>query len=266
MLFAQKGKIFTRYPKFCLFAGVSCCGSVSSTNFWARNEESSIGYVLDEVNKQIDQLTNYKFEVIIVVDHCDDNTESIAKEKLACVYHNSKRPGKGNALITGFSKSKGDIIIMLDADGSHDPSDFSKFINALEQGAGLVVGSRAKGGSDEYEIIRLFGNVLYTLLVDFLFGVSLTDSLNGYKAVRKEVVKKHRYRSPGFEIEIELLYSAVYNGYNIFEIPSHERKRMAGRMKSNTIIDGFRFLIAIIILGFRYRLLYKYGNRKRKDL
>ncbi|MDD5585077.1 MAG: glycosyltransferase family 2 protein [Candidatus Omnitrophica bacterium] len=220
----------------------------------ARNEEATIRYVLDGVNNQVNQLKDYAFEVLVAADHCTDNTELFAKEKSANVYRNTGKPGKGNALITGLLKSRGEIIIMLDGDGSHDPVDFRNFIDAIEKGAHLVIGSRAKGGSDEYESLRLFGNALLTLLVNFIFKTSLTDSLNGYKAMRRESIDAYRYRSSGFEIEIEFLYHTLRQNWIISEISSHEHKRMVSTMKARTFTDGFRFLIAIIKWGARYRL------------
>ncbi len=220
----------------------------------ARNEESTIGYVLDELNSQITSIKDYDFEVIVVADHCDDNTELIAAGKQASVYFNERKPGKGNALITGLTKAKGEIMITLDADGSHEAKDIHNFIHAIEKGAYLVVGSRARGGSDEYVIIRLLGNILGTWLANLSLGLSITDAINGYKAFRKEVFDRHRYQSSGFEIEIEFLYSAVSNNYSVSEIASHERKRMGGVMKSQALLVGLRFLIAIIKWGAKYRL------------
>jgi len=233
----------------------------------ARNEEATIAYVLEQVRIQLDLCKNMGFvgEVIVVLDHCTDNTEYIAKEKQALVFYNADRPGKGNALKRGFSEAQGDIVIMLDADGSHNASELPLFIDAIERGAYLVVGSRAKGGSDEYEAIRLFGNALLNLIANLLFGCHTTDCLNGYKAFRKELFEKNKIRSSGFEIEVELLYLAASNHFLIAEVPSHERSRMGGEMKSRTIKDGLRFLIAILKWGIRCRMInfFKFYEKKR---
>jgi glycosyltransferase involved in cell wall biosynthesis len=220
-----------------------------------RDEAETIGYLLDEIKQQISKVPDYLFEIIVVLDHCRDNSEAIVKEKQVYICYNNKKPGKGYAVITGLLKSKGDIVIILDGDCSHDPRYIPDFIEAVSKGAYLVIGSRAKGGSDEYEIIRLLGNAIFTFLLDLFFSLSLTDGLNGYRALRRELLNNYQYRSRGFEIEIEFIYSALINGYSIREIPCHERERMGGRMKSRTFIDGFKFFIAILKWGLKFRLL-----------
>jgi len=189
------------------------------------------------------------------LDHCSDRTEELAREKGASVCANLSGPGKGNAIKAALSGSSGDIIVMLDADGSHDPKDLGMLLKTIDDGFPLVIASRALGGSDEYERVRLFGNTFFTLLVCFLFKVRLTDSLNGYKAFRKDILNEGRkLRSSGFEIEIELLYKALTFKASVGEIKSHERQRMGGKMKSHTFFDGMRFLRAILKWGMRYRL------------
>lgn len=219
----------------------------------AKDEEQSIGMVLDKIIEIEKKCQNYIFETIVVIDHCTDSTAKIAKMKGAIVCCNEDLPGKGNALRRGFKEARGDIIAILDADGSHNPLDLPKFLEAIESGYHMVVGSRAKGGSDEYEIVRLFGNAVLSLLFCLLFKSSLTDTLNGYKVFVKEIYNRFNYRSSGFEIEIELLSKAMGHGYRVTEIASHEFARQGGRVKSNTFIDGMRFLIAILKEGLKYR-------------
>ncbi len=220
----------------------------------ARNEQATIAHVLEKIHSCTTEIKGHDFEVIVVLDHCVDQTEAIACRSTAMVIKNEEKPGKGNAIRTGLRHCRGDIIIMMDADGSHMPEDISGLIDAIYQGASLVIGSRAKGGSDEYEVVRLFGNVFFTFLANVLFGFLLTDALNGYKAFTKEFISKHKLSSRGFEIEIELLYIAAGNKNMISEVGSHELSRMGDKMKSNTLKDGFRFLSAILKWGIQFRL------------
>lgn len=228
----------------------------------ARNEEETIGVVLSELEGYITRYNKYEFETIVVADHCTDGTADIARDRGVKVLINEFPPGKGNALRFGFKNSTGDVIVMLDSDGSHNPGHIGLFLEAIENGAGLVVGSRALGGSSEYEIVRLFGNAIFTLTFCILFSVKMTDALNGYKAFVRDVYTGHRYGSKGFDIEIELLAQAIRKGYRIAEVPSHEEKRLGGKMKSDTLIDGARFLTAIVKEGLKYRLwrLFRMGR------
>lgn len=219
----------------------------------ARNEEASLGKVLDEVSFSIREIKKYKFEVIVVDNNSTDRTYAIGIEKGVKVLKESK-PGKGMALVRGFQEAQGNIIIMMDADYSHSAKEFPRFLRKIEDGCGLVIGSRQLGKSDEYTFTRRFGNLFLTKSFRILFGYYLTDALNGFKVFRKEVVKNHVYASKDFEIEIELIYYALKENMIVGEVKSHERERFGGIMKSSAIIHGPRFLAAILKYGTRYRL------------
>jgi glycosyltransferase involved in cell wall biosynthesis len=223
----------------------------------AKNEEAAIGMVLDDVQSVRAKLNGYDIEVIVVLDHCTDSTRAVVESRGVRWVENHRRAGKGFALITGFEKSAGDVIVMMDGDYSHKAADIPVMIQTLEQGCGMVIGSRALGGSEEYEIIRLFGNVGLTALFRLLFGKPVYDALNGYKAFVRGLFDNFRYSSRSFEIEIELLANAFRMGLEVVEIRSSERRRAGGAMKSNAARDGFRFLIKIIAEGIAFRLRRK---------
>jgi glycosyltransferase involved in cell wall biosynthesis len=219
----------------------------------AKDEEETIGDVLRDLNKIIPTLP-YEFEVFVIADHCKDKTAEISTGLGATVLVNQGSGGKGNALKVGFKVATGDVVVMLDADYSHRPEDLPKFLDGLKSGAGLVVGSRIFGGSDEYTRVRASGNFIFTAFFGLLFNYYLSDALNGYKAFRKEIVKNFIYKSTNFEIEIELLANTIRNKMKILEVPSHERSRAGGKMKSNTIIHGTKFLLRTLYEGVRYNL------------
>jgi dolichol-phosphate mannosyltransferase len=228
----------------------------------ARNEADNIGLLLDEIKEAAGNV-HYPLEVIVVDDHSQDSTVQIAMAKGAKVIQNSGSCGKGNALKEGFKQAEGDFIIMMDADYSHRPQDIPLFIQAWENGAGLVIGSRIYGGSEEYTRLRAFGNIFFTGLFGMLLGRYLSDALNGFKGFQKELVKNYCYESSNFEIEIELLANALRSGYKIVEFPSHERTRKSGSVKSRIGRDGLRFLMRIIKEWWRLRLFHSQGKQKR---
>jgi glycosyltransferase involved in cell wall biosynthesis len=218
----------------------------------ARNEEESLGRVLDELFCTITTMPDFAFEVIVVDNDSGDSTAVIGREKGAMVLQESS-PGKGKALAKGFEAASGDIIIMMDADYSHSAIEIPSMLQKIHDGYGLVVGSRSLGGSDEYTPVRRFGNLFLTQCFRSVFGYKLTDALNGFKAFKSDVVKKHRCTSRDFEIEIELIYYALLEGMMVGEVISHERERSGGKMKSSACIHGPKFLAAILKYGTRYR-------------
>lgn len=223
----------------------------------AKDEEATIGMVLNDLFKVINEMRDYSFEVIVVDDHSTDKTRQIAESFGVKIVENLRKPGKGNALISGFEKATGEVIIMFDADYSHRPEDIPVFLSLIKKGFGIVVGSRATGGSEEYTLIRTLGNIGLTGFFWFMTGVFLTDVLNGYKAFRKEIFLNHKYTSKEFEIEIELLINALKDGYKIGEFPCHERSRAGGQMKSRVIKHGIKFFWKIIVEGLKYRISKK---------
>lgn len=226
----------------------------------ARNEQDTIGSILDRLNATTAQLPQYEFETVVVIDSEEDPTGGIARSRGARVILNDNGRGKGNALHTGFKNAQGDTLVMFDSDGSHNPEEIPLFLDELEKGLGLVIGSRVRGGSDDHNVIRLFGNAMFTAMMSILFSTTLMDTLNGYKAFRRGVVSGYRPRAHGFDIEIEITARAFIGGYGTGEVPCHENKRAGGKMKSNAITDGFSILFACLREGFRFRTLQLFGR------
>ncbi len=225
----------------------------------ARNEETTIGMVLKDVSQSIAAIGKrhhgkYVFEVLVVDDGSTDNTAKVARMFKASIIENKGTHGKGKALVCGFRHCRGTYIIMLDADYSHRGEDIIRFLEKLDKGHGLVVGSRYTGGSDEYTLLRSFGNLVLTTAFVSMFGIRLSDALNGYKGFRREVVEEGRFHTKDFEIEIELIHRALKRGFSVAEFPSHERERAGGKMKSRAWVHGPKFLFEIVKEGLKYRL------------
>ncbi len=203
--------------------------------------------MLSDLNEVIPRLNGCTVELIVVDDHSVDGTAEIARSLGARVIRNEGRhSGKGVALRVGFAAARGDYLVMMDGDCSHRPEDLPLLIEALDKGAGLVVGSRIYGGTEEYTRVRAFGNIILTFWFGFFSGRYLSDALNGFKAFRRDVFTDFDYTSRDFEIEIELLANTLRKGYRIVEVPSHERGRHAGVAKSKVIKHGTKFALRVV--------------------
>jgi len=102
----------------------------------AKDEEETIGRVLEDLNRASAELRGYSVEVICVADHCRDQTAAVARSYGAYVVENHRRAGKGHALRAGFESAKGDLLLMMDADYSHRPEDLPLFLNAMREESG----------------------------------------------------------------------------------------------------------------------------------
>ena len=192
----------------------------------AKDEEGSIGAIIDAVGPYAD-------EVLVVDGHSRDRTRAIAIEHRARVVRDGGR-GKGEALRIAIGEATTDIIVFIDADGSHDPRDIPKLVAPIEAGdADLVIASRGKGGSDELhgtleQFIRYVGSQLITLAINYRWHVSLTDSQNGFRAIRRAAALRLRLTSDVSTIEQEMLMKALKQGYRVSEVASHEYERRWG--------------------------------------
>jgi glycosyltransferase involved in cell wall biosynthesis len=156
--------------------------------------------------------------------------------------------GKGNAMADGFAACTGDIIVMLDADGSTDPEEIPRFVSALCNGADFVKGSRFAQGGSSADITRArgLGNHVLRTIVNTLYGTSYTDLCYGYNAFWACHLDALALDCDGFEIETLMNVRAAQAGLLISEVPSHERLRIHGESNLHAVRDGWRVLKTIV--------------------
>jgi glycosyltransferase involved in cell wall biosynthesis len=156
-------------------------------------------------------------------------------------------PGKGTALRRGFEAATGDILVMMDADGSMDPMDIGTFVAALEAGADVAKGSRflQGGGSADMTILRRVGNRALTRAVRLTFGGRYSDLCYGFMAFWRHVLPTFDGDVQGFEIETFLNIRALAAGLRVVEVASFESRRIYGESHLRTFRDGSRALITI---------------------
>jgi glycosyltransferase involved in cell wall biosynthesis len=194
-----------------------------------KNEEGLIGEIVDSVRPYAD-------EILVIDGHSTDRTREIAVERGARVELDGGK-GKGEALRRSLDVCTGDIVVFIDADGSHDPKDITSLVGPIKAGtADMVIGSRGKGGSDELhgtleQFIRYVGSQLIMLAINYRWNVRLTDSQNGFRAIRRDVGRKLGLKSNLTTIEQEMLMRALKLGYRVDEAPTHEYERKWGTSK-----------------------------------
>nr|WP_238556648.1 glycosyltransferase family 2 protein [Gordonia terrae] len=214
-----------------------------------RNEALNLPYVAERM-PPVDQ--------IVVVDGASvDGTVDVARSLWPdATIVSQTRSGKGNALACGFEVATGDIIVMIDADGSTDPAEIPDFVGALVAGSDLAKGSRFSlgGHSDDITAFRRVGNKGLNWLVNRIFATSFADLCYGYNAFwRRHLdvldLPLTDFDEPqwgdGFEIETIINVRMARSGLTIREVGSRESKRIHGRSNLNALTDGMRVLRTI---------------------
>jgi glycosyltransferase involved in cell wall biosynthesis len=205
------------------------------------NEAGSLAWVLERLPRWVD-------EVVLVDGLSTDETEVIARGLMAdLVVVHQPLPGKGAAVRAGFAAATSDVIVMIDGDGSTNPAEIDLCVSALSQGADFVKGSRylKGGGSEDLSRLRSAGNLGFTHLVNLAYRTRFTDLCYGYCAFWRRHLDTLALTACGFEIETQLILSAVKAGLTIQEVPSFELARRAGKSNLNAYRDGRRVLRTI---------------------
>jgi glycosyltransferase involved in cell wall biosynthesis len=216
------------------------------------NEELTVGNVIERVQATTSQM-GLNNEIIVVDDHSFDKSLQVARTYPVRLYSLKSHVGKGMGLRAGFAKAKGDIIVTIDSDGSHRPEELQRVLAPiLQDKADLVIGSRYLHQKNvATKKLNAFGVKLFNLLIQMFIGVFVTDSQSGYRAMKREILKKLHLKSGGYEIESEMLVKTAKGNYRVMEVPISFEQRTYGRSGVDPLRDGFRILLSIVSARLR---------------
>ena len=233
--------------------------SIILTSF---NEEKNIGRTIKEckVLKKI-----FPIEIIIVDAASKDKTIEIAKHlKVDRILKFPYKRGKGADFWAGGLVAKGDYIVQIDTDHQFQPSEIPFFVDSLDKGADVVIGTRFNGGKIEKGSItyrNLLGNWIMSAAASFASGVKITDVMAGFKGFRKNAFLALDLRERHFEYEAEIVVKAVRMGMNLIQIPITYTKRRGGASGIRAMQDGFNVIKAITKVYFSS--IPKYSDLKK---
>lgn len=210
----------------------------------ARNEEKTIAEAVVNASEWCRE--------VLVMDGCStDGTASAAQAAGARVVKDNGR-GKGAAVRQSLGLVETEFIVFMDADGSHDAHDTPRLVGPLADGsADMCVGSRFAGGSDELsvsiaQLVRTVGNILMNIAINNRWNVEMTDTLNGFRAVRREAALRVGLKENSHTIEQEMVMKILRHGMKVVNAPTHEYKRRFGESHIRIWREWPRFVWCVV--------------------
>ena len=211
----------------------------------AHNEAPSLGPLLRSIRDVLPDA-----EIIVVNDGSDDETADVAEAAGARVINHPYGLGNGAAIKAGARVAAGDVLVFLDADGQHDPTDIPRLLALLEDGYDMVVGAR--GVCSQASRPRLMANALYNWFASLITGHRIADLTSGLRAVHAERFRRFLYLLPnGFSYPATITMAFFRSGYPVAYVPIKAGSR-SGRSHIRPLTDGIRFLLILFKIATLY--------------
>jgi glycosyltransferase involved in cell wall biosynthesis len=216
------------------------------------NEKHTIREIVRSVEAV--SLPGIEKEILLVDDFSTDGTRDVLKDHLdgryglRILYHDHNR-GKGAALRTGIAQTKGDIVLIQDADLEYDPQEYPKLLAPILIGkADVVYGSRFAGGESKRVLFywHSLGNKILTHLSNMFTNINLTDMETCYKVFRGEIIRTIRIEEDRFGFEPEVTSKVARMGCRIYEVGIGYSGRTYAEGKKINWKDGVRAIWCIL--------------------
>ena len=227
------------------------------------NEAGTIKEAIDTIDKYV----IYPKEIIIVDSNSTDGTIEIVKDTNLCRLIIEPRRGYGVALRTGIKNAKGNIIIMVDADGTYEFKHIDRLVNRmLEKDADMVLATRMYDPNKAMGFLNFLGNKVITLTYDFFYSQFLSDTQSGFRAISHEAFDNVKFKETDMAFATEMLIQFAREGYNMVEIPTTYKPRTYGETKLKPFKSGIE-IFTTIFKGFldakTFRVCYSHWKKNR---
>ena len=204
----------------------------------AFNEGATIGAIIREV------LTQHPYAEVLVVDDCSgDNTVAEASAAGARVISRPYNIGNGAGVKTGIRNATGEVVVIIDGDGQHNPADISRLLSHIGR-YDMVIGARSRAGQQNW--VRWLGNSAINRLGSYLTGLKMEDLTSGFRAFRRDILLDYVNILPNqFSWPTTSALTFAKAGYHVRFEPIAMQRRQGGRSKQKLLKNGFKFTIII---------------------
>jgi len=207
------------------------------------------GNILEAIETIQSDLT-YPKEIIVVDGNSTDGTKEIVQALGYCRLIIEPRRGYGLALRTGMKNAKGNIIIMVDGDGTYEFRHMNRLIAAMvEKDADMVLATRMYDPNKAMGLMNFIGNKVITFFYDFVFSQFLSDSQSGFRAISHDAIDKVELKEDDMAFATEMLIQFAKEGYSMIEVPTTYKDRKYGRPKLRRFKSGIE-IFSTIFRGF----------------
>jgi len=234
----------------------------------AYNEESRIEPVLREFGAYFRDNYQGKFQLVVVLNGCRDNTLGVVKRVAAQFQSISALDfpdpiGKGGALIEGLKLAPtADVVGYVDADGASPPHAFHALVKLIDK-ADCVIGSRWRPGAVLHQAqtrVRQFASRCFHLVVETLFGMHIKDTQCPCKVIRRAAVEKihSSLRIADLAFDVNLLYSLKHAGFSVLEVPTEWTDKIGSKVTSSLFRSSLSMFLSVVRIRLIYSPLYKW--------
>lgn len=207
------------------------------------------GNILEAITT-IENELNWPKEIIVVDGNSTDGTIGIVKDTNLCKLIIEPRRGYGIALRTGFKHAKGDIVVMVDGDGTYEFRHMNRLVERMiETNAELVLATRMYDPKKAMGLMNFIGNKIITNCYDFFYKQFLSDTQSGFRAISHAAIEKIDFEQDDMAFATEMLVQFAKKGFRIVEIHSTYKSRKYGKTKLRKVKSGIE-IFATMVRGF----------------
>ena len=224
------------------------------------------GTILNAINT-VDKYCTYPKEIIVVDGNSTDGTLKIVKDTNKARLIIEPRRGYGVALRTGMKAAKGNILVMVDADGTYEFKHIDRLVNRLlEKDADMVLATRMYDPDKAMGFLNFLGNKVITTTYDFFYSQFLSDTQSGFRAIDRDKYDSVKFKETDMAYATEMLIKFAREGYNMVEIPTTYKPRTYGETKLKPFKSGIQ-IFSTIFKGFldakTFRVCYSHWKKNR---